>query len=496
MTKKTLLILSTIVLLGGSHLATLREGHEWGDDFSLYVAHARNLVEGRAYADTGYLYNPHNAVVSPRSYPPVFPLLLAPVYRTCGMDLTAMKAFVIVLFMLLLGVLAAVYGKRLPMPYVLGCLVLFALNPYVWQHKDRLLSETPFMLFAYLALLFAEKAQELQEPGDRCLGWGLLTGLVVYLAFATRTVGVVLLPSILFVECLRRHRLGLASLATAAVFASGVVAQSALLGHNGNTSYLDQLVFDPLRFARIGLSLAKGMGGFFENGYSQAAGVLLYGCLSLLAVSGYLARLRERLTTYEAFAVLYVMLLTVWPAAESDPRFLLPVLPLFLLYGAEGFHRLAVMPSGRLQTSVALGLAAAVLVSYAGWYSRLDMGPVRDGVTSPESVALFDWIRTQTEHEDVFLFQKPRALALYTGRRALAHQKTTSDDSLWHLLNTSGVTHVVVCRSSPAATFQNSRRILEPFLDRHADSAEKVFASGGFLVYRLHPSSVASRRVE
>jgi 4-amino-4-deoxy-L-arabinose transferase-like glycosyltransferase len=496
MTKNTLLILGTIVLLGGIHLATLREGHEWGDDFSLYVAHARNLVEGRAYTDTGYVYNPHNSIVSPRSYPPLFPLLLAPVYSTFGMDLTAMKAFVIVLFMLLLGVLAVVAGERLPLPYVLGFLVLFALNPYVWQHKDRLLSETPFMLFAFLALFLADKALERQGPRSRCLAWGLLAGLVAYLACATRTVGVVLVPSILVVQFLRWRRLGLASLAITAACAVGVVTQSLLLGHNGNASYLDQLVFDPLRFARIAVSLVKGIGGFFENGYSQVAGVFLYGGLALLAVSGYVARLRDRPTVHEAFAVLYLLLLVIWPAAESDPRFLLPILPFFLLFVAEGVQRLRATPLGRLQTSFALGLAAAVLVSYAGWYSRLDLGPVRDGVTTPESVALFDWIRTRTEGEDVFLFQKPRALALYTGRRTLAHHRTSSDDSLWQLLNSSGVTHVVVCLSSPAATFQNSRRILEPFVARHAESIEQVFGNEGFRVYRLRDTSVAARRTE
>src|SRR5689334_21022175 len=106
MPKQVFLIMGTIVAFGGAYLATLRAGQEWGDDFGLYVAHARNIVEGRPYDDTGYIYNPQNAVVSPRSYPPVFPLLLAPVYRLRGLDLTAMKAFVVLLFAATLGVLA------------------------------------------------------------------------------------------------------------------------------------------------------------------------------------------------------------------------------------------------------------------------------------------------------------------------------------------------------------------------------------------------------
>src|SRR4051812_42341810 len=154
---RQLLIPAAVALVATVHLATLRPGHEWGDDFSLYVAHARNLAEGRPYADTGYLYNPNFPSLSPRTYPPVFPLLLAPVYAVFGLDLAAMKAFVVLLFTALLGLLAVILRRRLSAPYVVACLLLFGLNPYVWQHKDRLLSEVPFLLFAYLSLFLAEK---------------------------------------------------------------------------------------------------------------------------------------------------------------------------------------------------------------------------------------------------------------------------------------------------------------------------------------------------
>ncbi len=490
-TKNAFLILGMIVVLGAIHLATLRAGHEWGDDFSLYVAHARNIAEGRPYADTGYIYNPRNPVVSPRSYPPIFPLLLVPVYLLFGMNLTAMKVFVVMLFLAVLGMLALVYRKRLPLPYTLGCLALFALNPYVWQHKDRLLSETPFMLFAYLALSLAEKAQAVDGSRARSLSWGLLAGLAAYLAFGTRTVGVILIPSIVGWELLRRRRLGVASLSLTAAFTAGVIVQKCLLPLDG--SYLDQLVFDPLRFARIALSLVRAMGFFVENGYSGAAFALLYGCLLTLACVGYVRRLRTGLTVYELFAAFNCLLLVFWPAAESDPRYLMPILPLFFLYASEGLCWLRSAALNRAETAVAVMLALAVLVSYTGRYTRLEIGPVQDGISTPESVALFDWIRKRTGPNDVFLFPKARALALYTKRHAVSHHKAADDEHLRHLLHWSNATHVVIGTSSPSAAFQNSRQILEPFLERHGEDFEEVYANPGFRVYRIRRSVFASR---
>jgi len=490
MTQRAILIVGLIALLGSIHLATLRDGQEWGDDFSLYVAHARNLAEGRPYADTGYVYNPANPVLSPRTYPPIFPLLLVPVYLLFGMNLLAMKVFVVLLFMLMLGVLAIFFQKRLPLPYVLGCLTLFALNPYVWQQKDRLLSETPFMLFAYVALLLAEKAQEEAER-RRAVIWGLLAGTFAYLAFGTRTVGVVLIPSILVGDWLRRRRLGTASVVILAAFLVGVAAQKCLLVVEG--SYLDQLVFAPALFVRIAFSLVRALGYFLENGYSNGARLILFACLLAPACWALRARVRERLTVWELFAVCNCMVLVFWQAAEYERRFLLPILPLFFLWVAEGVHRINSTSFRRLEMPAAAILTAAVLLSYAGWYSCMDVGPIRNGVSSPEAAALFDWVDKQTDERDLFLFPKPRAFALYTGRHALAHHVADDPQRLSRTLQKHGVTHVVVYHSSPFPIFQKSSQLVETLIAEEPAGFDKIYENPGFRVYRLRQGALASR---
>src|SRR6266851_6468514 len=62
------------VAIAALQLVTIRQGHDWGDDFAMYIAHARNLANGAPYAATGYIANPHNAL-GPAAYPPVFPVL-------------------------------------------------------------------------------------------------------------------------------------------------------------------------------------------------------------------------------------------------------------------------------------------------------------------------------------------------------------------------------------------------------------------------------------
>jgi 4-amino-4-deoxy-L-arabinose transferase-like glycosyltransferase len=483
MRRENLLVIGSILLLGLLHLATLRPGHEWGDDFSLYLAHARNLAEGRPYADTGYVYNPHYPKLSPRTYPPIFPILLAPVWAIFGLNLPVLKVYLVLLFMGLLWVLAVTFRRRLPFPAALACLWLFGANPVVWEHKDRLLSETPFMLFVFSALLAMERA--LSGHG-RTWAWGLLAGLLTYLAFGTRTAGVVLLPALVVCEWSRTRRIRTASVAAAVAFIVGVSVQKMLHLGEGTASYLDQMSLDPLTWLGTVAELGRSLGHFVENGWSAALTLALAAPLAVLAAIGFGWRRREDWTANELFALFSLGLLVFWPFPER--RYLLPILPLFFLYSAEGLEKLKATRWTSCVRPAAVLLLVAVLGSYAVRYDRSEAGPFREGVTMPESVALFDYVRTQTGPSDVFLFQKPRALALYTGKRASGHAPSATDEQLWAYVREARITHVILCRHMP-----ESAQVLEPWLDRHPERWQPVYRNDQFDVFRLCEDGLAAR---
>ncbi len=173
-------------------------------------------------------------------------------------------------------------------------------------------------------------------------------------------------------------------------------------------------------------------------------------------------------------------LLVIWPCAAYQKRFLVTVLPAFLLWvgaGAAALTRWCPVISTRL-ASGAVGVA--VLLSYAAAYTRLEAGPPREGVTDPAARELFDFVRASTPEQSVLLFQKPRALALYTGRRASAHHVPKSDAELWLYLRSIVATHLVV-----GQPFPSSKSILEGFVSRNRERLELVFQNDKFSVYRL-----------
>ena len=480
MRKSNLLLAVTVTGIAAWHLLTIRAGHDWGDDFSLYVHHAKNIVEGRPYADTGYVYNPALPALSPRTYPPVFPLLLAPVYRCFGLNLTAMKVLIVVLLAAFLLVTYRAARPGLPPLSALVLMLLIGLNPYVWEHKDRLLSEIPFLLCMALSLWLADRLDG--AFGRRQAMLTQLMGVCLYLAFGTRTAGVVLPLAVVLCDMLRYRRVRLATGLALGVFAACVLVQRCLLATDG--SYLDQLTFNPALFGANFVSLVKALGLFVDNGYSSAAQTLLFVLVGACALLGYVCCIRRRLMARELFGPLYFALIVCWPSAGWDQRFLLPLMPLFFLYLLHGVER--VRENVRGFAIPALGIPVFIVASYVALYTRLDFGPHREGVTKAESVEFFAYLKTSTRPDDVFIFQKPRALALLTDRRAAAHHQPRSDDEWWNYLDNMHATHLVVCR-----VFRESAAVLQPFVDRHSDQLHEEFRNADFVVYRIESRATA-----
>lgn len=99
-------ILIPVCLIAGIisfHLLTIRDGQPWGDDFSMYLQHARNLAECKQYGDPQFIFNPNTPVYAPRQYPIGYPLTILPLYALFGVDFYPYKVFNIFLLGIALG---------------------------------------------------------------------------------------------------------------------------------------------------------------------------------------------------------------------------------------------------------------------------------------------------------------------------------------------------------------------------------------------------------
>src|SRR5262249_47742407 len=108
-------------------------------------------------------------------------------------------------FILLLIIFALIARQWLPAAIALPLTALLGLHPFLWNFKDTIFSEFPFMLFCYAALYFVDRLDPIGALPRR---WAI-AGAAVALAFAslTRTIGIVLFPITLLLITYRSKKI-------------------------------------------------------------------------------------------------------------------------------------------------------------------------------------------------------------------------------------------------------------------------------------------------
>jgi len=416
-------LLLLLLAVGLFYLFSFRQGQIWTSDFAQYLQHAEHLAAGEPYAMSGVAVS--RLIVPspfPAAYPPVFPALLAPLLVLFGPDLEILKLVNLVFFIPALYLMARLFSRRLEPVSLLAVLALVALNPHCWQMKDAVLSDIPFIFFAYAALLAVRRSSEAQARSV----WGrygfLAAGLLAYLALATRTAGIVILPAAFLLDLLRTRRISWANIKASLVAVPLTASQLFLLP--GGTGYLSWIGEADWRVYLFSLMMRLrnyiGLWGA-ENPSTLSTCVAAAVGVALLVL--FIRRLLRGPDLIDLFFGLYLLVLLVYPGGAL--RYLVPVLPVLLLYLFEGIDGLTV--GGRLRPLARGALILVLLLSYATGYARLDLRAIPDGVTGSEARELFTHIMENTGEDEVVVFFRPRILHYYTGRTAAPYYRPFED---------------------------------------------------------------------
>jgi 4-amino-4-deoxy-L-arabinose transferase-like glycosyltransferase len=161
---------------------------EWGGDNVKFLLLARSLATGEGYVDLHLVGTPPHV-----HYPPLYPLLLAPLVALDA-PLVVLKAWTAILSVAGLNaayLLLASTGRRsVALLSVLCTLCAGAfLDPAL-----SVMSDGPFALLLVAALLGIRRCR---RDGKEILSRGIAAGALIGVAILTRTAGVVLLPALL-----------------------------------------------------------------------------------------------------------------------------------------------------------------------------------------------------------------------------------------------------------------------------------------------------------
>lgn len=445
--REAVVLVALVLAIVALQVASLRPGHEWSDDFAMYVAHALNLLSGHPYGDTGYTANPW-AVPGPATYPPVYPLAIVPAIAIWGPDLQMLKIVGITMFGAALAAGYALLRPRVGTAAARVGVALIGLCPYVIGFGNEVRADSLFLLFFLLTLWLGDRWSGMRQPWDgRRITQGLVLGLVAYLAYGTRSVGMVLLPALLVTEAWRLRRIGPVLAVALPTWLLLALLQSLTLHSDGG--YASLVTLDPHTVVYNTRSYVSSLSLLWSNGLPQPWGFGLRGAMfaavSLLAVVGFVANVRRGITVLEVIPVMYMTpLIVYWVGTMIQQRYMLPLFAIYLYHAWSGLgvlqHRLGTAPARWLLWALAGGTA----IAYASAYAGAPRGEVRPGLTDADGQAVFAQVREHTPADAVLLVGRARAFPLYTQRHAISPYGFRTDAELWGLIRQHGVTHIVV----------------------------------------------------
>jgi hypothetical protein len=155
--RTTAQLFALIGAIGIFQIATLRSGHAWGDDFAEYILQTVHMATGHGFVPYEFIPNPETQLGG-QAYPPGTSVLLLPVYLIFGLNLTAMKIVGVLCVILALFFIDRLFESRLPPAWRLVLVALVGLNPTLFETRDAIESEKPFLLFLFLSLYLIERA--------------------------------------------------------------------------------------------------------------------------------------------------------------------------------------------------------------------------------------------------------------------------------------------------------------------------------------------------
>ncbi|MCX5681551.1 MAG: hypothetical protein NT079_04660 [Candidatus Omnitrophica bacterium] len=456
-------------------MLNIRPGHDWGDDFAAYIHHAKNIATGHPYADINFIQNPFNRI-APSTYPPAFPLFLSVVYGLFGMNLFAMKILVILFWLGALSMMVFLFRTRIPSAWLALLLLSVGTHPFLRFFLNNILSETIFLFFSLLSIYFAEYLYANKINKQSSYLFFIALGFIIYLVYATRVIGAIFIPLLIvydFIKHKRFHKETFFAVMTCAI----LITFQKIVGIDATGFFL---LSDFHLFAIPSKAMFCVKNFYFSATTGREQFLLL--AKSFLGIIGFCMATRRGIDLVDLFALFYGCVILAYAPLLSFfdmVRYLVPLLPFCFYYILLGAAEIASVAIKRLSIIILIALFFIIIGSHA--MSVIAGSRQQDfsstGVAKKESVELFEYIKKNTNPQDVFIFIKPRALTLFTDRPASVYYAHKNRQDFLDYLVKIKARYIVIMRGHDL--------YLEQLVKAHEKNFLKVYENSDFQVFKF-----------
>ncbi len=489
------LIACTIAL----YALAARDGHNWKGDFSQYIMHAQNLIQGKAYTDLGVLSIDG---VAHAGTPPGYPLTIAPLLAIFGLNFIVLKVQMAFIFGLGLWLYWRYMQHEMPSQWALGTLAFLAFTPWILKFSNNLLTDIPYLTTSLLAIYAGHRFFQ-NQPNIKS---AFYLSISLVLACSFRSVGIVIIGTAVIYAILFQRKHFIYTLGIALVSYLSIAFINRAFEAGG--SYANQFSFDPYIIASAIWQNTIGLERSFlqmialypsrnEDSwlYSIVNLPILIAYLSLMGVGIFRSIQKRGFYLQDLYLPLSLVPLLIYPYPMRS-RYLLPLLPFTHFYVIIGFrylwanifHPISHLPISRIyryRIVLPALLWMPLFMAYWGHYTLLPTTAEANILKDPDVQNLFQEVNNRKQEISHVLFWRPRMLRLFTEVNTAGvynlNQYPWTPQEIMHI-HRLGVTHLILDPNNPKLT---------EFTTHHPQLFKSLYQNPTFHLMRIEPAPKA-----
>lgn len=430
---------------------------DWGDDFAQYLHQANNLLSGLPPNETGYIFNEDYPTYAPPSYPSGFPLLLAPVMKLSGANIYTLNLY-ISFFLSLFAITLFSFLRRYYSDLISVILViLFLYNPWTLSFKSEILSDIPFSLFFLLTIILFTSVRK------RNVLFVILFSVICAFTILIRSIGIVLILAIILqsaIEYIKQRRVKNRQIIKSVVSNLLIAFISFLLffvfsklifqsSGEGLLNYKKLVDFPELKNSiQTNLNYYSGvLRAFFEpwNDQWQFVSIISGSMIFTFIILGMIRKMISHYSYLDSLVIVYFAVILIYPYSNAGFRFLLPLIPLLLLYLVKGIMSVDInIPIHRKYVLILLTLI--VLFSYKKGIMEIynSRNVMTEGPQIPANKEMIKYITDSIDSDARFSFKRPRTLAFFTGRKSMTHHRDASPEEIQKNIISNRINYLLI----------------------------------------------------
>lgn len=442
--KENLFLVFVIILIFVISIANVRDSHDWGGDFAMYLSQSQNIINC-SVGETGYIFNPDYPMLSPKEYPPFFSILLTPIVAIWGIEIQPILFFMAIIFALYVIFLFVFFSKveKINKWWSLLLSLVFFLNPFTQKFKNEISAEI-ILAFIFLLFLIAYKKKNV---------WYL--GILTACAILTKEIGYSLL-CLFFIDYLisfikkevHWKKIGYDLLKFIGVIFLIVVTIKLVFSGSlggGYANHFKQENFWETIWSNIGY-YQQVIQYFFEvdllNWKLYQPIAYFLGIVGVcMFIFGWINNGKR---IYGILMFIYFGILLVYPYQCSGFRFLVPIIPIILLWIFQSLDNYS-WRSEKLKTGIKVFFFVVCLGSYIQQDNLIykTKNQIQYGPNEAKNQAWMTFVKENVQQDDIVLFIKPRVLYLYSGCKSITPRKQATIEQIEVLIDNYNVSYIV-----------------------------------------------------